>query len=102
MAYDYDSLSVDELLTIATTDADEFRRAAIDELKRNAELAAKYVRLTQALAVHVAFNLDMLLTGDNVQVGSCEDFDYVRDPASHDGTPEGIAAAIIAASEGRQ
>lgn len=76
------------------------RDAALAELTRRSELAAKYERLTQALAGLVTPSRDVLLLSDGVQVGVCEDFDYERDPVSHDGTPDGIAAAIIAAAEG--
>ncbi len=98
MAYDYEGLSVDELLTIATTDADEFRRAAIDELTRRSELAAKYERLTRALA---GLKRDLLVKPVCVSIGYLDEGEWDESSSHpHDGTPDGIAAAIIAAAEG--
>lgn len=94
---------IDRLLTAYDwVNGPEAQDAARAELVRRSEMATKYEHLTRALAVNATFNLDVLLTGDNVQVGTCEDFDYVRDPESHDRTPEGIAAAIIKATDGRR
>lgn len=73
--------------------------AARAELARRSELAAKYERLTRALAGLVTPSQDVLLLSDGIQVGSCEDFDYDRDPVAHDGTPDSIADAIIASAE---
>lgn len=93
------STPLEDVIEYANSETDYYRQKGINELWRRSELAEKYERLTRALVVNATFNLDVLLTGDNVQVGTCEDFDYVRDPASHDMTPDGIAAAIIAATE---
>ena len=78
------------------------QNAARAELARRSELAAKYDQLTRALAAFA-----QTMTGDwfRVYPASVVVRDFTGDPAktiNHNGTPDGIAAAIIAAAEASQ
>jgi len=81
------------------------------ELTRRSELAAKYERLTRALSDLARRDktarrggYQLYVSSVHAAVGDLDDPGAWTQVASerHDGTPDGIAAAIIAAAEGAE